>query len=257
HEGAAPLPHEHLRGGVAEIDRPVEIGAQHALPVAFGGLVERAHADDAGIVDDDVEAPEDVHGLLDHGPARRSFGDAERIGDGLAAFGANGLDHHIGGLGRFAVPGDGNAQIVDDDARAEPRHVPADGAADAAAPAGDDGDLALESGWLRRHCVTPSMSSRRGRQDAQRPTWAARLASSQPPSRCAIRTGRDCENSRRFSASIAAIWPLTPRPCAPQRWSASVTAATRPAASGSATMTLDRTLSRRSSAMPRDRPATA
>ncbi len=114
-------------------------------------LVERDVAQDAGVVDDDVDAAARVDRGLDDLVAVL---DGVVVGDGLAAGGLDLLDDLVGG-GRRALPvaGAAAAEVVDDDlgaARGEQQRVRA---AEAVAGAGDDGDSSVESKLLA-HRIT-------------------------------------------------------------------------------------------------------
>ncbi len=83
------------------------------LPVVIGHLLEADVAQDAGVVDDDVEAAEGVESGLDK--ARAVF-DRVVVGDGLAAGGLNLGYDAVGGRRARALTVHTAAQVVDDDA---------------------------------------------------------------------------------------------------------------------------------------------
>src|SRR6185437_1295152 len=121
----------------------------HHLPVDRRHAVEDAVAQDAGIVDDAIDAAEGIERGLDDALGAGRLGHAVGIGDGGAAGGAD-LVHHLlcrAGVGiAFAVGA--AAKVVDHHATTLAAGQERDLAADAAARAGNDDDLAVEA--LRR-----------------------------------------------------------------------------------------------------------
>ena len=113
----------------------------HIRPVRPAHLVEDDVAQDAGVVDQDVDAAEGVERGLDDQVGVLRLGDGERGGDGLAAGLLDGRDRIL----RRTVVGaralQAGADVADHHARAFAREHLGDGAADAAAGAGDDGDF--------------------------------------------------------------------------------------------------------------------
>ena len=100
-------------------------------------LLDGAAAEGGGVVDHDVEPAAGGGGLVDHGAGGIVVGDIDLPEDRLAAFG---LDQAEGFLAMC-----GRARGNDDDG-AFAREGDRDGAADALAGAGDDGDFAGEAG---------------------------------------------------------------------------------------------------------------
>ena len=114
---------------------------EHVLPVGVAHPVEDRVAQDAGIVDQDVDAAEGVErGLHDRFGVLR-LGDRERRGDRLAA-GLLDLVHHLlrrAGVGAGALQA--RADVAGDHPRALLRQAERDAAPDPARGAGDDGDF--------------------------------------------------------------------------------------------------------------------
>ena len=144
-EAAALLLPEMLGGGARHIEGAEEMHLHHRLEIIDAHLVEEAVAQDAGIVDDAVDAPEALDGLAHDAFGGGGIGDAGAIGDGLAPGGADGV-HHL--VGRAADPGPTPSALP-------PRSLTTtlaalgggqqrDLAPDAAARPGDDDDLALQ-----------------------------------------------------------------------------------------------------------------
>ena len=118
---------------------------EHGVEQVRLHVVERLVAQDAGVVDDDVDLAEGVDGGLDDGLAALGRGDRVGVGDGLAAGGLDLVDDELGGPGVAAGPVDGAAEVVDDDQRAAWRRAERVLPAEAAARARDDRHLAVET----------------------------------------------------------------------------------------------------------------
>jgi hypothetical protein len=110
-----------------------------------GVVVERLVAQDAGVVDDDVDRAERLDRGGDDGLAALGGGDAVAVGDGLAAEGLDLADHVVGRTLAAAVARHRATEVVHDDARAAAGELERVRPAQAAAGAGDDRDLAVES----------------------------------------------------------------------------------------------------------------
>ena len=109
------------------------------VPLLLGHVEDHAVAEDAGDVDEDVDAAEGVDALPDHVLAALGGRDAVVVGDGVPAGGLYLVADDIGGAVVVAGAVDADAGVVDDDAGALLREEHGHGAADAAAGAGDDG----------------------------------------------------------------------------------------------------------------------
>jgi hypothetical protein len=103
--------------------------------VFLGDLERRRRAVDAGIVDEDVDPPELAARALDHRGEVGTLGDVGGGGDGASS--------HLPYLGGGAFRA-GAIQLGDDDVRAQLCQLERGGASDAAARAGDDGDLSFQ-----------------------------------------------------------------------------------------------------------------
>ena len=116
-------------------ERHDEMDVEHGLELLVGGLLDDAVPAVAGIVDDDVESAEAIESGGDEGVGERGFGEIAGDGGNLPA--AAGERPLRLGQGRLF-------QIVQQHRRARVRELGRDGAADAAAGAGDQGSLAFE-----------------------------------------------------------------------------------------------------------------
>ena len=143
-EAAALLLPEMLSGGARHIEGAEEMHLHHRLEIIDAHLVEEAVAQDAGIVDDAVDAPEALDGLAHDAFGGGGIGDAGAIGDGLATGGADGIHHLMSGLLILARAIGAAAQIVDHDPGALGGGQQRDLAPDPAARPGDDDDFALQ-----------------------------------------------------------------------------------------------------------------
>ena len=127
------------------VERPPQVDVDDGVEQLRRHVVERLVAQDAGVVDDDVDPSEGVDGRLDDGLATLGRGHAAGVGDRDAA---EVVDLLGGGLGRplaAALAADRRAQVVDDDLGAARRQQERVLAAEAPAGAGDDCDSVLES----------------------------------------------------------------------------------------------------------------
>jgi hypothetical protein len=136
---------EQLHRGAGDVVGAAKVHLDDLVPVLVIHLVEHLVAQDAGRIDDRVQAAEGVLGLLDHTPDGGHGGDAVGVGHGFAA---GGLDFVGRLLGRtcvaFVTAADAAAQVVDDDLGALARRQQGALLADAAGGAGDQNNLALK-----------------------------------------------------------------------------------------------------------------
>src|SRR6185312_6990415 len=114
----------------------LEIDVDDALELLVGHLGEARVLDDAGVVDQRVDAAPRRHHRLDHPRDAPLVGDVDLEGQRFAPGRAN----RVGGLLRG-----GEVDVADGDARAFVRELDRGRAADALAAAGDDGNLVLQS----------------------------------------------------------------------------------------------------------------
>ncbi len=131
-----------------------QIGADHRVPGERVGLEDEAVADDRRVVDDDVEPAEALDRERDGGGGGRWTRDA--LGEGGGAL-AQALRQRLRDRGIAAAAVDRGAEIGDDDRRALRVQQLDDGAADAAAAAGDERDAAVEGA---AHRATAAASGR-------------------------------------------------------------------------------------------------
>src|SRR5690606_35195637 len=116
-------------GAYVDIQRALEIGVRQG--------VQPARDEDAGVVDQDVQAAQVAHGLFDGGAHLLVVGGVGRIGVGAPARPAQFRHQLLGALGRADV---GNGDIG-----AAGGQVARDGRADTPAAAGNKSDLALQA----------------------------------------------------------------------------------------------------------------
>jgi hypothetical protein len=121
--------------GLQAVEAPGEMHREHFVPLGRRHPMQHRRADDAGVVDQNVDAPVQRVHRGDHRVDIRApgdiAGDADRLGTASPQLGRKGLG---------AVRG----EIDDPDARALAREGPRDGRADALRSAGDCGDLPVE-----------------------------------------------------------------------------------------------------------------
>ena len=123
--------------GLDEIEGALEIRIDDHVPILLGHAHGKAIAGEAGVVDQDVDAGEIGEDLLDERLHGGVVGDVHGVGLGQA--GVLRVDLIGGALGiRLRAGNHGHARAFAGEAQG-------DGVADAAAGAGDDGDLIGES----------------------------------------------------------------------------------------------------------------
>src|SRR5690606_6680939 len=113
--------------------------------ILVGNIFQRSIADIAGIVDQDIDAPEVVQGGIDDGLPALGGGHGFRTGHRLAASGLD-LVHHLGGgaaIDTLATHAD--TGVVDHHFRTSCREQQRIGATQAATGASDHGDAVVES----------------------------------------------------------------------------------------------------------------
>lgn len=110
------------------------------IPVEIGHVLERDVAEDAGIVDEDVDAAEALDGGINDLVAVL---DAVVVGNGLAAGLSDLVDDHVRGLCGAALAGVRAAQVVNDDIGAPGREEYSVCLAQATAGTGDHDGLAV------------------------------------------------------------------------------------------------------------------
>src|SRR5215468_2801808 len=142
HEGAAILLAEPHRAGPAHVEGAVEMYRQHVRPVRPAHAMEDAVTQDAGVVDQDVDAAEGGERSLHDLVGIFRFGDRQRRGDRLAAAALDLVDHLLRGRGIRAGAFEARADVAYDHGGALARHHQRNAAPDAAAGAGDDCDFA-------------------------------------------------------------------------------------------------------------------
>ena len=141
----------------ADVERALEMDVDHRVPFLFRHFMENDVAQDAGVVNHDVQPTELVDGLGDHRLAGGEIGDTAEIGLGFAAGVADFLDDFQRRLLVGALAGGGAAQIVDDHFGAIGRHHNRHIAADATAGTGDQGGFPVKKLALA-HPISPGFS---------------------------------------------------------------------------------------------------
>ncbi len=86
--------------------------AHHVLEILDGHFQERAIAQDAGVVDQDVERTKVVDSALHHAPSGFGIGDIAEVRHRFPSGRANLFCHLLGGSGRSSAPIRRGAQIV-------------------------------------------------------------------------------------------------------------------------------------------------
>src|SRR5438552_3643188 len=129
----------------AHVEGALQVHGHHRVPVLLRHVEDHPVAQDAGVVDHDVELAEGVERALDDALGGLEVGHAVAVRDRLAAPLLDLGDHLLGGRGRRR-PGavEVRAEIVHDDLCAVPGEEQRLLAADASARARDDRDLAVE-----------------------------------------------------------------------------------------------------------------
>ena len=133
-----------VRGGPAgRAERPLEVDLDDGVPLLLGHVRQHPVAQDAGVVDHDVQVAEPLDCGVDQPLGALPGRDVVAVGDGLTAH-AGDLRHDLLGRAEVATrPVDVAAEVVDDDLRALPGQAQRVLAADAAPRAGDDGHPAV------------------------------------------------------------------------------------------------------------------
>ena len=114
------------------------------VPVLFAHVEDHAVAQDAGVVDDDVQLAEVIDCAIDDPLGRLEVGDALEVGDCLAARRADFLDHVLGRRARLPGAVEVSAEVVHDHLGAVLRQQQRLFAPDAAAGAGDYRNFACQ-----------------------------------------------------------------------------------------------------------------
>ena len=122
----------------------LQVDADHGVEVFLGHVEDRRVAQEAGVVDEDVEIAQGVERGLDHRLRVVPIGDVAEVRHGLAALLADLLHHRARGRFVAAAAVAARPEIVDDDARALARERQRLDAAEPVRGARDDRDLAFE-----------------------------------------------------------------------------------------------------------------
>ena len=160
----AGLLHE-WRGVASSVEGPLLVDGHHGVVVGLVHLDQGPVADDAGVVDEDVDGAEGVHGGGDDSTGAVEVIDPVSIGHGRTSPCLDLLDHLIGGILGRALTAERHPDVVDDDPGALVGQAQGDGPTDAATRSGHDGDSSLEQ--THRATVREPRRSRQrtGRED--------------------------------------------------------------------------------------------
>src|SRR5260370_11474118 len=123
---------------------PLQVHSDHVVPFLLGHVEDHAIAQDAGDVDEDVEFAELLNSLIHQALAAFDGCYIHMIGDRVAATGFDFLGDIVGWRGRFLLPRNRDADVVDHDCASLRGECPRDAAANTAAAAGDRGYLTVE-----------------------------------------------------------------------------------------------------------------
>ncbi len=93
---------------------PLEVHPDDGVPLVLGRVDQHPVADEAGVVDQDVQPAEGVDRLPHHGLGLREVGDVGAVGHGLAAECLDLGDHLVGGRVSFST-GQRDAEVVHHD----------------------------------------------------------------------------------------------------------------------------------------------
>ena len=146
HDDAAVVLRSHrLPDRLGAVHRAHQVDVDDEPEVVELHLGEALVAQDAGVVDEDVDPAPLGQRRVDHRLHGAEVGDRGAVGDRLAAGGADLLGDGVGGGRRAAAAVERAAQVVDDDRRAARRQRQRVLAAEAAAGAGHDRDASIES----------------------------------------------------------------------------------------------------------------
>src|SRR5690606_29972380 len=122
----------------------LEVDLDDEVPLLLGHVGEHAVAEDAGVVDEDVETAEGLDRLVDHALGGFPVADVGAVDDGLAPHAPDLLDDLTGGAGAATGAVHLGTEVVDDDLRSLSGHHQRVLAADAPTGTGDDGDSSFE-----------------------------------------------------------------------------------------------------------------
>src|SRR3984893_14795594 len=117
---------------------------EDSVEILFAHVEDHAVAQDAGVVDRDVELAEVVQRALDDALGGLEIADALEVGDRLAAEAADFLDNVLGRRTRLAGSLETAAEIVDHDLGSLPGQQQRFCAADTASSACDDRDFPIK-----------------------------------------------------------------------------------------------------------------
>ena len=144
HASVSLLAHAQPRR-LGDVEGALQVHVDHRVDQVGCHVGERPVAQDAGVVDDDVDAPEGVDGRLHDRLAALDRGDRVGVGDGHPAGGGDLLDDRLCRAGARAGAVDGAAEVVHHHQRPAGGQQQGVLATQPAAGAGDDRYLAVET----------------------------------------------------------------------------------------------------------------
>jgi hypothetical protein len=165
------------------------VHADDGVELVLAHLHDRLVAQDACVVDEDVEGAVRVDGAADEALGPGPVADVVVVGDGLAAPLGDDADHLVGRALVGAVAGDARAEVVHDDLGTLGGQLERLATADADARAGDDGDLPVQQphgGDSPRKMTLVSVATVKHRGGAgwsvETRSWVGRRGSRRSPS---------------------------------------------------------------------------
>lgn len=120
----------------------INVDLEDQVPLLIGHTGKGNILQDTGVVDDNINATEGLHGGLDN---LLTIENRVVVGDGLSTGGTDLLDDNIGSTGRGSLAGVGSAKIVDDDRGTAGTESQSVGASESTTGTGDDDDTAVEA----------------------------------------------------------------------------------------------------------------
>ena len=122
----------------------LQVNSDDVVPVGLGHVEAHLVAQDAGIVDDDVDVAEGVDRLIDEPLAATPRGDVVTVDHGLATVVDDDVDDLLCGVDVATLTLERGADIVDDDLRTLACEQQRLFASDASSSAGDNCHLSVE-----------------------------------------------------------------------------------------------------------------
>jgi hypothetical protein len=106
---------ETRRSMAADIESALEVHGDHCIPLRLGHIEDHAISQDAGHVDNDVDAAKLFHRLVDHLLGLVIFRDVAIVSHSMTARGLDFINDLLRGRGILPLACERNTQVVDDD----------------------------------------------------------------------------------------------------------------------------------------------